>query len=259
MTDHSSENEPGGAQGQDVAKTKAPPPAAKRFYTKVAVAPCENGYKILLDERQLRTPARQILSVPSRPLADAIGEEWDAQKETINPETMPLTRLCNTVIDGVVANRDAVVADIASYAAHDAICYRAEGPAKLAARQSETWDPIIDWAQDQFGVRWVCAVGVMPVEQPHDATRSVSQKLETFDPFTLAALHELTALSGSSLLAIARQAGVLSFDAFWQAANIDEDWQIEQWGTDDEAQAQRKDRTEQARSADRLLHLLNAA
>ncbi len=227
----------------------------KRFYGEVGIAAVGSGYAIQLDGRGVRTPAGKDLALPTRALGDAVVQEWRAQGDVIDPVTMPLTKLSNTAIDGVAPNRQAVIEDIAHFSTHDAICYRAENPTELVRRQGRLWDPILTWAETNLGVRWVCAGGVMPVSQPPEAVAAVVQALANYDPFPLTALHELTTLTRSALLALAYGQGALTFDALWQAANVDEDWQIERWGEDEQAQVRARDRLAAARASDRLFKL----
>lgn len=169
--------------------------------------------------------------------------------------TMPLTRLANSVLDGVVENQQVIVDDLVKYSGHDLLCYRAESPETLVARQTAQWDPVLDWAEHHLGVRWLCAAGVMPVEQPAATATAVRHAVSGLNAFQLAALHELTALTGSALLALAYRHGELTVDAVWQSAHIDEDFQIEQWGEDAEAGQRRLTRRREAEAADRLFRL----
>lgn len=231
-------------------------PLPKKFYTAVAVEQQDNAFTVLLDGRSVRTPQRAAFMVPTHALAEAVAAEWRQQSDVINPETMPLTKLCNSTLDGVCANRDLVIDDIANYANHDAICYRADTPDELVARQTEALDPVIDWAEQTLGVRWMCTVGVMPVVQPASCAQAVRAALADVTAFHIAVLHQLTTLTGSALLALAYQHQVLSFDRMWQAAHIDEDFQIERWGQDSEAEARRQQRHHEAAAADRLFKLV---
>ncbi len=249
---------PSGVSG-DTATDKAQKAAAsslpKRFYKSVSVAPADTGYTITLDGRFVRTPQGTEFRVPAKDLAEAVAHEWEAQVEVIDPSLMPLTKLCNSILDGVIPNRQVVIDDIAKFSGHDAICYRSEGPAELAVRQSQVWDPILAWAENSLGVRWICAGGVMPVTQSPQTTNAVKERLADTNSFQLAALHELTTLSGSALLALAYQDNAISFNDLWQCANLDEDWQIERWGEDSEAEARRQMRHKDAQAADRLFVL----
>ena len=239
--------------GKKNTKAKLP----KRFYSTVSVAQHGDGFVIHLDERRVRTPAGQELCVPTQALAQTVAQEWERQKDVIDPTTMPITKLCNSALDGAVAKRDVVIESLANLANHDAVCYRAEQPTGLVALQGEAWDPIIDWARDTFGVRWVCAGGVMPVTQPPEAVEQVKEHLDHLNPFQLVAVHELGMLSDSVLLPLAYCDSAISFEDLWRAANLDEDWQREQWGEDEEAAARRRARTKDAEAADLLYSLVS--
>lgn len=220
----------------------------KRFYTRAQVGPVQNGVaRVLLDGRAVRTPARAHLAVPLW-VAERIAAEWDAQAEHILPLTMPLTRLANTAIDGVAATIGAVQADIAAIAGNDLVIYRADTPAGLVAAQTLMWDPVVAFAEGAFGVRIVLAEGVMPVSQDPRLGEAVRTTL-TADPLALAALHQLTTLTGSAFIALALSRGALTFEAAWAAAHVDEDWNIRQWGEDAEAVARRAGRRRDAEAA----------
>ncbi len=232
----------------------APP---KRFYKSVTVAPGEGqAFRILLDGRAARTPAKAELAVPTQALAEAVAAEWEAQRGHIDAATMPLTRLVNAAIDGVTPRLVQVRADIAAFAANDLVCYRADAPDPLVARQSAQWDPVLAWAREELGARFEVATGLMPVAQPEDAVAAVAALLEDLDPFRLAALHVMTTLTGSALLTLAHTRGALTVEAAWAAAHVDEDFQVSQWGEDAEATRRRARRWAEMQAASRLLALL---
>jgi chaperone required for assembly of F1-ATPase len=238
-------------------------PAMKRFYKTVSVAAAdpsagsgEEEHRILLDGRPMRTPAKGVLAVPSRALAEAVAAEWDAQREEIEPASMPLTRLVNSTLDGVRGREDDVRAEIAKYAGSDLVCYRAGEPEGLVRRQAEMWDPVLAWSREALGAEFRVAEGLMPAEQPEAARNAIARELATHDAFALAALHVMTTLTGSALLALAHAMGRLSAEAAWAAAHVDEDWQIAKWGEDAEAAARRQRRWAEMQSASRLLALL---
>jgi chaperone required for assembly of F1-ATPase len=196
----------------------------------------EEGHRILLDGRPVRTPGKKLLAVPTQPIATRLVAEWDGQGEEIDPAKMPVTRLVNTAVDGVAENFDAVFDEIVRFAGTDMLCYRADSPAGLVERQREGWDPILRWAADNRGARFILIEGVMHQEQPAPAIEAFSEALSSFrDPLALACLHTVTTLTGSALLALALAEGVIDADRAWALAHIDEDWQIEHWGTDEEA------------------------
>lgn len=210
----------------------------KRFYTSVSVVEEQGAHAIVLDGRPVRTPARSPLRVPSLRVAEALAAEWTAQGERIDPGTMPLTRLVNTALDGVATAAAETADDIARYAGSDLLCYRAEGPERLAARQTAAWDPVLDWAGKRLQVRFRLAEGVMPIEQDPALIGALRAALPD-DPLRLAALHTITTLTGSAVLAFALLEGRLSGEEAWNAAHVDEDWEIELWGEDAEATARR--------------------
>jgi chaperone required for assembly of F1-ATPase len=231
-------------------------PRAKRFYRAVSVDGAAPAFRILLDGKPVRTPAKRELAVPTRALAEAVAAEWEAQGERIDPAAMPLTRLVNSVLDGVTGREAEVRADIAKYAAGDLLCYRAEGPAELVRRQAEAWDPVLAWAREALGARLVLGQGVVPVAQPPAATAAIEGALAELDAFRLAAHHVMTTLMGSTLLALAHARGCLTAEEAWAAAHVDEDWQVSQWGEDAEARARRDRRWAEMQAASELLKLL---
>jgi chaperone required for assembly of F1-ATPase len=228
----------------------------KRFYKSVTVSGEGNAaFRVLLDGRPLRTPAKAVLQLPTRSLAEAIAAEWSAQGERIEPLGMPLTALANTALDGVIGREVEVAADIVKYAGSDLVCYRADHPPELVQRQSGAWDPIVRWVRDALGVDVSLRTGVMPVEQPASVRAGVAHALEGSDAFTLTALHVMTSLMGSALLALALFKGRLTAEDAWRAAHVDEDFQAEKWGRDAEAEARREHRRGQMMAASRLLAL----
>lgn len=209
--------------------------ARKRFWTEVEVTETEAGFAITLDGRPVRTPAKAALSLPSRRLAERVAAEWDAQGEIVDPRGMPFTRSANAAIDKVVPQRAEVVAMLAAYGDADLLCYRADAPDALVARQAAAWDPALDWAAVRFGARLVPRTGVVHVAQDADALGRLAEAVDGFDPFRLTALHDLVTLSGSLVLGLAAAEGWRDADMVWDLSRIDEHWQQEQWGHDDEA------------------------
>jgi chaperone required for assembly of F1-ATPase len=241
--------------GVNVSKPRASLP--KRFYKQAATRMEGDGrVALLLDGKPVRTPGKAQLIVPNRALAEAIAAEWQSQGERIDPETMPLTRLANSIIDGVKGREHAVIDDILGFAATDVVCYRAGGPQGLVQAQSKHWDPVADWAKRDLGAPLALAEGVMHVEQPQSSLDRIRKQLLAFDAWSLAALHVMTGLSGSALLALAVALGRLSTEAAWNAAHVDEDWQISQWGEDEEAKDRRARRWRDFAAAARMLDLL---
>lgn len=234
------------------------PSHPKRFYSQVAIEDEAGGTAILLDGRPVRTPGKAHVLLPNAALAEAVADEWRGQGARIDPATMPLTRLANSVIDGVKGQEGAVVADILSYAGSDLLCYRAEGPKGLVALQSRHWDPIVAWAKQHLGAPMRLAEGVMHVAQLPASLAVLTARLGELDSWSLAALHVMTGLSGSALLALAVALGRLSPEEAWTAAHVDEDWQIRQWGEDEEARARRERRWRDFAASARMLDLLRS-
>jgi len=232
------------------------PPLPKRFYKEAAVAPADGGYRVALDGRIVKTPGKRALELPVEELAAAVAAEWQAQGERIDPATMPFTRLVNTALDAVAEKWDAVADDIVAFAGSDLLCYRAEAPAGLVRRQSEAWDPVLDWARRDLGAALVCCTGLMPVAQPQPAMDAIRAALAGLDAIQLAALHVLTTLSGSAVLALAVLKRSLSAEDAWRAAIVDETWQSEQWGVDEEAEARLAYRRAEFMAASETLRLL---
>ena len=215
----------------------------KRFYTEASVIPgTEGGFVVALDGKPVRTPQRRELGVASPALAQAIAAEWQAQTDRIDPATMPLTRLVNTALDGVAMAQEEVFEDILRYAGSDLICYRADAPEALVARESELWDPYLDWAA-AMGARLVLSQGIVHVEQPPEAIRAIAALLRRHaTPLQLTALHTITSLTGSLVLALALAEGQGNPSDIWAAAHADEDYNIAHWGEDYEAAARRAKR-----------------
>ena len=234
-------------------RVKEKKPLPSRFYRTVSVGERGGLHAVLLDGRPAKTPGKAPLAVANAKLAEALAAEWRAQDRLIDPATMPLTRLVNTAIDHVPARLAEVRADIARYAESDLVCYRAEAPRDLSIRQASAWDPVLAWAEASLGARLTTAKGIMPVTQDEAAFAAVANALEPYDALEVAALHVMTTLLGSVLLALAQVRGLLTADAAWAAAHVDEDWQIEQWGGDDEAKVRRALRFTEFASASHLL------
>ena len=207
----------------------------KRFWTEASVSETEGGYAVLLDGRGVKTPAKTSLVVPRVELARAIAEEWDAQEGTIDPTTMPFTCSANAAIDKVTHQFDEVVNLLAEYGETDLLCYRADAPVELTQRQAEAWDPLLGWAKDTFGADLSTATGVMFVEQPAQSLHHLKTALLDQSAFQLTATYDLISISGSLILGLAVCKGKISAQEAWDLSRIDEIWQIEQWGEDEEA------------------------
>ena len=227
----------------EAARRLTAPPRQARFYKEARMAAGADGYTLQLDGRRAMTPGRRPLTVPGAGLADAIAAEWNAQTDVIAPATMPVTRLANTAIDGVAERLAEVRGEVLAYAGTDLLFYRAGEPEGLVARQQAAWDPILAWAENRYGARFVLAEGIVHVEQPPATLAALAAALERFDaPFRLAALHLATTLSGSALIALALAEGARDAETAWTAAHVDEDWNIFEWGEDAEAAARRAQR-----------------
>lgn len=235
----------------------------RRFYKAVSVGEAEGGYSVLLDGRPVNTPARRRVVVPSRELAEAMAAEWAEQGETINPATMPLTKLVNSTIDGVARQMAEVEAELVKYAGSDLICYRAGEPESLVAAQSAAWDPLLAFARDRLGARLSLAEGVMFAAQSEAALAAIAAAVRGYvgegpsAPFRLSSLHVMTTLTGSLMVGIATALGELKVDDAWAAAHVDEDFQMRAWGADAEALARREARFAEMRAAAFLSETVN--
>jgi chaperone required for assembly of F1-ATPase len=215
----------------------------RRFYAEVTIAEEEGRFALKLDGRGARTPGRKPLSLPTHVAASIVANEWRAQKDVINPDAMPATRIVNTALDGVADMMRDVAAEIAGFAASDLVCYRAGEPAGLVNLQTVHWDPVLAWTKHEFGASFMLAEGVMHVAQNPAAVAAVADAVTDIqDPIVLACLHVLTTLSGSCLIALMAARGGLSGEAAWEAATVDESWNVLQWGQDDEAAARQERR-----------------
>ncbi|TRD23179.1 ATP12 family chaperone protein [Palleronia caenipelagi] len=212
--------------------------AARRFWKEATVEARGDGFAVLLDGRPIKTPAGAPLSLPTADLARAVADEWAAQQEVIDPNMMPLTRMANSAIDKVGAKRAEVIAMLTEYGDTDLLNYRATEPLELIARQSEAWDPILDWAAGQFGVRMKVTQGVMPVAQDPQALAMLAAPMHEMSDFGLTAFHDLVTLSGSLVLALALVGGARDATEIWDLSRLDERWQAELWGEDEEAAEQ---------------------
>ncbi|OPB35331.1 ATP12 family chaperone protein [Bartonella taylorii] len=212
----------------------------KRFYKEVKTLCEEEGFSILLDGCPVKTPARRHFLVPTAAFATLVAQEFESQKQVIDPSKMPITRLVNTVIDGIADDMQVVFEDLLRFVACDMIFYRAQTPQELVERQREQWDPLLDWAEEKLGARFQVTEGLMHVEQSRESIQAVSNYLRQVEsPYTLAALHTMTTLTGSALISLAVAAGNFDADHAFDIAHLDEDWLMEQWGVDEEAMTRR--------------------
>ena len=249
------ENQP--LDPMESARKGGRPTLRKRFYRQAHVgekAGEGSGFPVLLDGKQVTTPARRPLTAPTRALAEAIAQEWDAQRELIDPGRMPLTRLANAVIDAVAEQAPAVADEIAQYLGSDLLCYRADAPAGLVEWQARSWDPLLAWARDALGARFVQIEGVVFVAQPREAIDTARAAIPA-DIWRLGALSAITTLTGSALLALALARDAIDLDTALAVAHVDEDWQMQQWGRDEVALARRAFRFAEMQAAATVLRL----
>lgn len=225
---------------------------ARRFYKAVSVT---DDLGIALDGRSVKTPMKAALSLPTRALAEAVAAEWEAQGEKLDPASMTLTKLANTAIDRVSANRAAIEAEMRDYANSDLVCYRADRPPELVQRHARQWDPVVDWARTALDAPFEVRMGVMHQPQPEAALGAFAAALCELSDFELAAFHTLMTLTGSALIALMLARRAMSPEEAWITAHVDEDYQIEHWGEDAEAEARRAARLREFMAACRFLAL----
>lgn len=209
----------------------------KRFFEQAEVVERPNGFAIRLDTHELKTPARRDLTVPTRDLAEALAAEWQNSGEDIDTMAMPLNRLVNTALDRVTDQYDATVAAFVGYGSTDLLCYRATHPDSLVNRQNEVWNTHLAWAENRHRLHFRLAEGIQPVSQP-DETLSRLKEIAAHtgpDPLRLTGLVHAAALLGSAVLALAVSDGAVQTETAYQAAFLDELYQIEQWGADEAA------------------------
>lgn len=231
----------------------------KRFYTIAAVQAEPEGWSVRLDGRPVRTPAKAPLLLPTEALGAAIAAEWAAQGEKIIPDTMPLMTFAATAIDRVMPDPTAVAHEAAGYAGSDLLCYRAEQPVELSLRQAEAWDPILDWAARRYDVAFTVTRGLMPVVQPAGNAARFQALAAGFDPHTLTAVHVMTTGFGSFLLALAVIEGRLDAEAALATSRIDEEYQAELWGADEDAIKRHARLRAEMVAAQRFITLVRAA
>ena len=228
----------------------------KRFWKEAAAVPRDGDWVVELDGRPLRTPARHELTLRSGGLAEAIAREWNETGETVDPRSMPLTGLANAAIDGVGTDPDAFAAALAQYGETDLLCYRAESPAGLAKRQASGWDPLLAWARRRFDVDFRITAGIAHVRQPEATVARLGHAVAALDPFRLAGLSPLVTIGGSLIAALAVAEDAIRPEEAWTAVSLDERWQLENWGSDAEAEAALENRRRDFLAAARFLALL---
>lgn len=255
MISRDNDNEPSRDPRQRMSAAMQPV-RIKRFYKNATVEVEPDGFSIRLDGRPVKTPGKRALALPTQALAQAIADEWAAQKTHIDPEAMPLTKMANTAIDAVTGMEGEVAADMAAFAGSDLLCYRAGHPVELIERQQAGWDPILAWAGKTLGIDLQTTVGIMPIGQEGAALEEANRQATSFDALHLTPLHVITTLTGSLILALAHAHGRLDAHEAWALANIDEDWQWSVWGKDEEATERRAKRWVEMEAASRFLALL---
>ena len=211
------------------------PSLKKRFWKDAGIRKTVDGFSILLDARSLKTPAKADFVVPTETLAEAIAQEWRDQSEKVNPATMPMTRRANAAIDKVTVQRREVADLLADYGGSDLLCYRAEQPIELITRQAEAWDPLLVWAAAEFGATLRATNGVMPIRQDADSLSRLREAVHQLPVYLLTGFHDLVSLSGSLIIGFAAIRGYADHEQIWNLSRIDEVWQEELWGADDEA------------------------
>jgi chaperone required for assembly of F1-ATPase len=228
----------------------------RRFYREAAAVEDGAVWRIALDGKVVKTPARNPLSLRTRALAEAVAAEWAAQETKVKPDTMPLMQLASTAIDRVAPDRDRIIAETAGYAATDLVCYRAEGPTELVERQAAAWDPLIDWLRERYDVALQVGSGVMAIRQSDQALAVLTRVVAAQDDLRLTALGVMTGSAGSLVIALAVLEGRLRPEAAAEAAQLDELYQAERWGIDPEAEKRRAAQKADLVAARRFLDLL---
>src|SRR6478609_4713605 len=200
-------------------------PQRKRFYKEAGTAAAGGGFSVTLDGKPIRNPSGRHVAAPTRAIAEAIAAEWNAQGETIDPLTMPLTRFANSVAE-VGERVEAVADDVAKYLGTDLLFYRAGHPEALVPREAAHWDPVLSWAASGLGAHFILSEGIVHVARPEQEIKA-ARGVFPADPWSMAALHVVTTLTGSALLGLALREGVRDADQVWAAAHVDEDWNSE--------------------------------
>ena len=207
----------------------------KVFWSEVSVSKTEGGFQILLDGRGVKTPAKATLLVPTETFADQISAEWRALEDKVDPEKLPFTKLANAAIDKVAVQSEPIIGMLAEYGTTDLLCYRATLPKGLADKQEQVWQPLLDWFAATHGVTLEVGSGVMPIRQPTEVLAKCEALLKPYTHFELAAIYDLISLSGSFVIGLAVACEKLDAASAWTASCIDEDWQIAEWGKDEDA------------------------
>jgi chaperone required for assembly of F1-ATPase len=246
---------PSSRDSTEAARRNMRPALRRRFYQQVRVEDDGALFRVVLDGRPAKTPAQRIVRVPSRALAEVVAAEWEAQEGVIDPAKMPLNRLANTIIDGVAQSHCAVAAEVEKYLGSDLVLYRADAPRGLAERQAAAWDPVLTWAREALRAQFQPTHCMTHAAQSPQAMRAAAAAIPS-DPWRLGALHALTTLTGSALIALALAGGRLSLADAWSAAHVDEDWNMETWGRDDMALEARSYRFAEMQAAAEVMRLV---
>ncbi len=209
----------------------------KRFWKQAGLVPTDEGFRVRLDDRPLRTPAKAAMILPSRGLAEMVAAEWNAVTQELRPRDMPATRMANAAIDRVARNFPEVAEMLAEYGDSDLLCYRASEPQELVELQNRHWDPLLDWAARELGAPLEPRRGVMHRAQHPRALAALRGQLDVMTAFELAAFHDLVTTTGSLVIALAAAKSLSELEELWSCACLDEIWQERQWGSDEEAQA----------------------
>jgi len=231
----------------------------RRFYEAATVEAVAGGFTVALDGKPVRTPAKAPLVVASRALAAAIAAEWQAQAGEVRPNALPLTRLASTALDLVAPRHAEIVAGIAKYAGTDLVCYRAAHPPELAERQARAWQPLIDWVAVRYDAPLEVTAGVVPLPQPEASLAALAACVTAYDAMTLTALHLATAACGSLVLALALHERRIDAETAFALSQLDESYEIEQWGEDAEQTQRRAALRDDILLAARFLALLREA
>jgi len=231
----------------------------KRVYKAATAERREEGYVICLDGRPVRTPARQPLIFPAAPLAEAVAGEWAGQEKVVDPRAMPLMRLSCTALDRVAGRRETVIDELARYAETDLLCYRAEHPPELQARQAEAWQPLLDWALMRFDAKLEVVFGIVPAAQPEATQRALRSVVAGLDDFSLTGVYAAAATTGSLIVALALMEGEVGAEDAFAISQLDETYAIEQWGEDAELGERRASIRDELESTERFLRLARAA
>lgn len=230
----------------------------KRFYKAAGIQEADGGFQVQLDGRPVRTPARKLLSAPSRRLAEALAAEWEDQPEEIDQAAMPLNRMAGTAVDELAGKREATADAVARYAATDMVCYWADRPQTLIEQQQATWRPLIDWVGERYGAKLQVASGVLPIEQDASALAQLRRSVGEFDDFRLVGLSVATGAASSLVIGLALIEGRIDAQAAFDAAQLDESFQINEWGTDEIAEQRRAALLAEFGNVERFIRALDA-